>query len=133
MHDVATEQSPTDPPVESPRFTVAPAVAALPDDQAQAVWEQSEYVVSWGTQEGHEIVWLQRDGKLPLVSWSAEEALDTLNFIPSLDYSALAHLAFPCARTSRRTTLWHSCSDAAVGSVHTRAARYLERGRVAKP
>ena len=97
MHDVATEQSPTDPPVESPRFTVAPAVAALPDDQAQAVWEQSEYVVSWGTQEGHEIVWLQRDGKLPLVSWSAEEALDTLNFILSLDYDDSVNLAFPYA------------------------------------
>ena len=85
MHDDAAEQSPPDPPVASPRFTVALAVAALSDDQAQEIWEDSEYVVTWGTQEGHEIVWLQRDGKLPLVSWSAEEALDTLSYILSLE------------------------------------------------
>ena len=78
-------------------FTVALAVAALSDDQAQAVWEASEYVVTWGTQEGHEIVWLQREGNLPLISWSAEAALGTLNFILSLDYDDSLNLAFPYA------------------------------------
>ena len=83
--------------MSSEAFTVALAVAALSDYQAQEVWEKSEYVVTWGTQEGHEIVWLQRDSKLPLVSWSAEEATNTLNYILSLDYDDTVNLAFPYA------------------------------------
>ena len=89
--------TPPQPHDEPPRFTVALAVAALSDDEARKVWEKSEYVVTWSKKEGHEIVWLQRDGNLPLISWSAEAALGTLNFILSLDYDDSVNLAFPYA------------------------------------
>jgi len=54
-------------------------------------------VVTWGTQEGHEVVWLQRDGNLPprLVSWSTAEVQRTLRFVLSLDYSATCVFAWP--------------------------------------
>ena len=89
------DSTPPEPPTEPPRFTVALAVAALSDDQAREIWEGSEYVVQWGTQEGQEILWLQRDGNLPLVSWSTAEAQRTLAFVLSLDYSATCDFAWP--------------------------------------
>jgi len=59
--------SPADPTVESPRLTVALAVAALSDDETQEVWEKPAYVVTW---------------------W------DALPFILSLNYDDFMNLAF---------------------------------------
>ena len=52
-------------------------------------------MVQRGTQEGQEILWLQRDGNVPLVSWSTAEAQRTLRFVLSLDYEAVCDFAWP--------------------------------------
>ena len=89
--------TPPQPHDEPPRFTVALAVAALSDDEARKVWEKSEYVVTWSKKEGQEIVWLERETKLPLVFWDQESALKTLAFVLSVEYDATVDLAFPYA------------------------------------
>ena len=97
MNDDASESRSPETESHSPRFTVALAVAALSDDQAREVWEKSEYVVTWSKKEGQEIVWLERETKLPLVFWDRESAIKTLAFVLSVEYDATVDLAFPYA------------------------------------